>query len=422
MGTGKGPALTALLEDLLQGDLSFRGENTAYATHALHPFPAKFPPQLPRLFIERLTEPGQVVLDPMVGSGTTLVEAMLLGRRGVGVDIDPLAVLLSRAKTTPLERSALQEAVDRVLESARRRLADPSSLSALYTARYPEPARRFFAYWFPPQTRLELCALADALERLEEPRLRTLLRAVLSSTIIAKSGGVSLARDLAHSRPHRDPSKQVRSALDLFAERAQRLLPVLPVGAPSPAVLRGDARALPLRDRSVDLVLTSPPYATAIDYLRVSKFSLLWLGYPPSCLAGLRRAYVGGRSAGGEGALGSPLARRVLALLEERDPPQARALGRYFRQMQACLGEMRRVLRPGAPAVVVVGPSRARGVLIPTPEVLADLAREVGFRVVGIGWRSLDRDRRALPVGRGSPREEGIEARIHREGVLALLG
>jgi DNA modification methylase len=70
------------LRVLLSGDLEFHGKSSAYASHDFHAFPAKFPPQLPRKFIEGLTEPGDVVLDPMVGSGTTVVEAFLARRRG----------------------------------------------------------------------------------------------------------------------------------------------------------------------------------------------------------------------------------------------------------------------------------------------------------------------------------------------------
>lgn len=93
----------SVLQELLQGDLDFRGHDSSYASHNLHAFAAKFPPQLPRLFIEKLTQPGETVLDPMVGSGTTLVEAILLGRRAIGFDIDPLALHLCRVKTTPLD-------------------------------------------------------------------------------------------------------------------------------------------------------------------------------------------------------------------------------------------------------------------------------------------------------------------------------
>ncbi len=82
------------LATLLSQDLDFHDQDSGYAAHNFHSFPAKFPPQLPRKFIVALTAPGDVVLDPMMGSGTTVLEAFLTGRRGVGFDIDPLALLL----------------------------------------------------------------------------------------------------------------------------------------------------------------------------------------------------------------------------------------------------------------------------------------------------------------------------------------
>ena len=97
------PSMEARVAGLLQGDLGFKGKATNYATHAVHAFAAKFPPQLPRTFIEGLTSPGDIVLDPMAGSGTALVEAAILGRSAVGADIDPLALKICRAKTTPID-------------------------------------------------------------------------------------------------------------------------------------------------------------------------------------------------------------------------------------------------------------------------------------------------------------------------------
>ena len=90
------------LDYLLSQDLDFHNQESNYASHNFHSFPAKFPPQLPRKFIQALTVPGESVLDPMMGSGTTVVESFFLGRYGIGFDIDPLALLLTRTKVTPL--------------------------------------------------------------------------------------------------------------------------------------------------------------------------------------------------------------------------------------------------------------------------------------------------------------------------------
>ncbi len=84
------------LQAVLQEDFDFQGQYAAHATHNLHPFPAKFPPQLPRRFIQALTQPGDSVLDPMMGSGTTVLEAYLAQRTAIGFDIDPLARLLAQ--------------------------------------------------------------------------------------------------------------------------------------------------------------------------------------------------------------------------------------------------------------------------------------------------------------------------------------
>ena len=75
------------LGELLSQDLDFHSEHSRYASHNFHSFPAKFPPQLPRKFISSLTQEGDVVLDPMMGSGTTILEAYLLNRQAFGFDI-----------------------------------------------------------------------------------------------------------------------------------------------------------------------------------------------------------------------------------------------------------------------------------------------------------------------------------------------
>ncbi len=83
-------------------DFNFGGADTMYLTHSLHPYPAKFPPQLPNVILSKFGKKGQTVLDPFCGSGTTLVEARLLGFNAIGVDVNGLSSLLSKVKATPL--------------------------------------------------------------------------------------------------------------------------------------------------------------------------------------------------------------------------------------------------------------------------------------------------------------------------------
>ena len=106
------------LANLLSMDLDFHQDASNYASHALHAFAAKFPPQLPRVFIEGLTQRGETVMDPVMGSGTVIVEAFLCGRRAIGFDIDPLAPMKCRVKTHPVDLLEATWAGKRVVSPA----------------------------------------------------------------------------------------------------------------------------------------------------------------------------------------------------------------------------------------------------------------------------------------------------------------
>ena len=416
------------LRALLDADLGFHGRRASSGRHRWHPFPAKFPPALPRRFIEVLSRPGEAVLDPMAGSGTTLVEAQSLGRRAIGCDIDPLARRIARAKLEPPHPGAAASAGRNVLAVAGARLrSDAAGLTRGLDRRFDAATRKFVDYWFRPAQQLELEALAAAISGVREPGVRRFLEVILSSTIIAKSGGVSLARDLAHTRPHRVEAKQPKPALAVFEGRLRRIgswrpSAGTPDDAPAARVLDAPATDTGLSPGSVDLVVTSPPYANgAIDYMRAHKFSLVWLGWRIADLTRLRRRYVGHDAVLGGGRGGLPdRCERTVAALAELDRRKAAVLRRYFGDMGAVMGETRRVLRPGGAAIVVVGTSVLRGLDVETHLALAALAEETGFEVAGIGRRRLDRDRRMMPARWGAATRSGIERRMHEEFVLGL--
>ncbi len=410
---------------ILSGNLDFHDETSNYALHSVHAFAAKFPPQLPRVFIEALTEPGETVLDPMVGSGTTAVEALLLGRNALAFDLDPLARLVSRAKTAPIDPEAVKNAVTQVVNTAELALWKSTQLDQQLRTSYSPEALEFFDYWFRPQTQRELMALSLALDELAPGRTAQFLQMLLSSIIITKAGGVSMSRDLAHTRPWRDKEKQPKNAVEQFRKKAASVIADFALSPEDDCrswICAGDARQLPVRDNAVQLIVTSPPYANnAIDYMRAHKFSLVWLGYRLNDLRELRRQYIGSELAAEGNDMALPKkARAVIGKVAQRDSKRASFIEKYLMEMRDSLREMLRVLAPGRAAIVVVGPSSIRSVEVQTQDYLAQIGGEIGFRVLGVKERELDRDRRMMPASSSGAKKTGIERRLHREFIIAF--
>jgi DNA modification methylase len=452
---------------LLSQDLDFHSQDSGYASHNFHSFPAKFPPQLPRKFIEELTAPGELVFDPMMGSGTTVLEAFLSGRRGAGFDIDPLALMLTKAKVTSLDARQINQIGSEILKRAALAVeARRGELKQELENRWDPKTRDFVNYWFALETQIELLALTIEIEKIDDVQIRTFFELAFSAIIITKSGGVSLAFDLAHTRPHRakividrngevvlgrglvgHPSRRVklltktlRSPLHEFEKRilqnlnglleseSGRIQPYLNGFAKpestriEPYIALGNAQRLPLDGESIDLIVTSPPYASnAIDYMRAHKFSLVWMGHSIGDLGQKRKEYIGGEAVTDFDFEALPSgAARVIAKVARRDEKKGRVLHRYYSEMTRTLQEMFRVLRSNKAAIVVVGSSVMRGKNTETHTCLAEIGEQIGFQVPKIGVRNLDRNRRMMPAGFEIDLESQIQQRMYEEYVIGF--
>jgi DNA modification methylase len=413
-----------ILSQLLDHSFEFNDQSSNYAPHNFHAFAAKFPPQIPKVFIEALTDFGEVVLDPMMGSGTTIVEALLSGRQAIGCDIDPLATKIARVKSRNYDFKTLERSFHNLLSYLFYISWDSSRLEEEIFRRFSGKTKEFINYWYLPQTQRELMALIIAIEQEPDPAIREFFETVFSSIIITKSGGVSRARDLAHSRPHLYDKKNPREAIGQFKTKAQKMLSYLSEKSPFVAeakIYQGDARQLPLEDESVDLIVTSPPYANAIDYMRAHKFSLVWLGSKIDELSEKRSTYIGSEKIRDNLMARLPNNVQVeLKNLASKDSKKAKVLAQYYIDMDIALAEMRRVLKNRHSAIVVIGTSTMRGLNIRTHLGLAEIARQRKFKVVGIKKRMLDRNRRMMPA-RIKSENLSIENRMHEEYIIGLI-
>jgi DNA modification methylase len=409
--------------ELLMSDLDFKNSSNNNLRHFWHAFPAKFPPEIPRLFIENLTQEGDMVLDPMAGSCTTLLEAVILQRDTIGFEIDPLSLILGQAKfqhfkpEVPYQtgNSLIHRAVD-VYRNHR------DVLENELKERFDKETLNFLDYWFSKEAQLELSALLREIESLEDDAIKQFLRLVFSGIIITKNGGVTRARDLAHTRPHRVLSKTPPSAFPEFSKKLFKNLHNLEkIPSSKVCLAKANAKAIPLEDKSVDLIVTSPPYANnAIDYMRAHKFSLVWFGYKISQLTNIRRNYIGAEALVNIDSEALPdFSHKKVIQLKERSEKKGKVLHRYFTEMSGAIKEMYRVLKHERACAIVVASSVLCGLDVETHRCLADIGNQHGFEVVHIGARNIDRNKRMLPTSHFRNNSQ-IETRMHKEYVLGL--
>ncbi len=395
----------------------------ALGREAVHPFPARMAPGIALRVMSDMHEVR--VLDPMMGSGTVLAMARAHGHRGIGFDTDPLAVLISKVWTTAFRRDEIRVQARSVLERA---LTEVKHITVgdAYPEHADEETCRFVRYWFDGYARRQLTALSIAIGSERSEMTRNALWCAFSRLIITKQSGASRAMDLSHSRPHRvfktAPEKPFKSFLSAV-ERviASGIDEATPERGPEPKITMGDARALPLPDQSVDLVLTSPPYLNAIDYIRSSKFSLVWMGYSITELRQIRTDSVGTEA--GQGGLAeedraSRLILEALKLRPKLEPRHEQILCRYIHDMRRAIAEVGRVLATPGRAVYVVGENTLRGTYIRTSIIVTALAELAGLSVKERRIRNLPANRRYMPPPAYAL--GAMNARMRREVILTF--
>jgi hypothetical protein len=294
-------------------------------------------------------------------------------------------------------------------------------------------------------------SLVNQINKITNNDLRNFFEVTFSSIIITKSGGVSLALDLAHTRPHKakiimdrnnqvistnltasiDPNrlkilrKTARSPLEEFEKRVIQNLKILsanPIPGVRPEIRHCDSQTLALADESIDLIVTSPPYASnAIDYMRAHKFSLVWFGYSIDELTSKRTKYIGGEATFNISSEELPRYSRLkVEEVLNVDKKRGEVLRRYYLEMTRVLKEMFRVLKPQKAAILVVGSSIMKGVNIEVQKCLSEIGENIGFVVPQIGVRRLDRNKRMMPAGIKTDLNSQIQQRMHEEYVIGF--
>lgn len=381
------------LTNLYSLDWDFADAKTGYLTHSLHPYPAKYIPQIPNALIQELSSVGDTVLDPFCGSGTTLVEALLLKRNAIGVDANPLACMIARAKTAQLDETgvtALRCLAKHVDELSLRYTV---GLLPLFpnlehpTSGAPRPNFDGLDFWFDAHVIDELSELKALCLNMADVKARDIALTVFSSIIVTVSRQDSDTRYVRREKQTKpgEAIQRFARALDTAILRVSEFADLIEPRFRCEVFNANVLDAPPICP--VDLVVCSPPYPNAYSYHLYHRTRMLWLDMDQPAF---KQAEIGSHrkySKKGSGAA---------------DVNTFRAeLGRI-------LDWLRGLLRPGKYACFVVGDSTLRGETIHNDQVLAEVAAQCNYAVEANLTRRMQDSRKSFNPAIGKVKDEHI--------------
>lgn len=378
---------STIFENLKSVDWSFTSEDTSFLSHNIHPYPAKYIPQIPNQLIRMLSLHGEKVWDPFGGSGTTALESILLGRQALSTDINPISEIIGRAKCTTLTQEQ-NEIVFSFSEKIQILSKDTDSFEETFKVNekhisniYPKIPNQ--EKWFHNSVWRELGYIKWKIFLLEDKKIKNLLLAAFSKIIIRVSNQDSETRYVSKPKP-------VTSGLvlKLFSNEIQKLLPKISKLGNYLKFREPEFKTSDLRfedtivKNSIDLIVTSPPYPNATDYHLYHRFRIFWLDFNPVAL--------------GKCEIGSHL----------RHQKEANGIERYLEEMKLALNNMHNALRPGRYAVLVLGDAIFDKKGYDTAKLVGEKAVEVGFEFTGIFTRKLHSTKRSFSNAARRLREE----------------
>ncbi|HUV31696.1 MAG TPA: DNA methyltransferase [Acidobacteriota bacterium] len=379
------------------------------ATHLIHTYPAKLLAHIPKFFLQNdvLSSPGDTVLDPFCGSGTVLLESLLAGRSAIGVDVNPLACLISKVKTTPIDPARLRRALAAVIQ---RTETGGSS---------DDPDVINMDYWFTARVKRQLKKLKVAINASRNQDLRDFFLVCLSQCIrkvCLADPRFSVPVRLRHNKypeghtlrerynRHLDNLERIKvnavfeAIAEANIERMRQFVVDADLSNYSRAIL-GDIRHLcngslnaedqrqhHIERSSVDLVITSPPYPGAQKYIRASSLSLGWLELCDSATMPVLKDRVIGREetrANGTKRLsktGIAVADRFVSYVWNRNRTRAQIAATYVEEMKSAMSVVAHALKRGGSLVIIVGDGHFVGRRFPNHEITQAICEDAGLR------------------------------------------
>ncbi len=385
-----------LSEIPIEYDWSFSDKtikDTAYITHGYYTYPAKFIPQLAARIIKENSQEGDIIIDPFMGSGTTVVESIVNGRIGIGTDINEIAVLLTKVKSTPIKYELLLNEFSNLIFKLNSKFNGEFE-NELYKANEHIKLPERVDYWFKPHIKDKLLIILFNILKIENKDIQDFF--LITFAQILKSCSIWLQKSV---KPTRNFNKKEVDPFYKFEWQAKRMLKkhkefndILPEKIKKninkyKIIKNSDARNIPCEERKATLVVTSPPYVTSYEYADLHQLPSLWFGFLDE-LSSFRKKFIGSSyRERNKIDLKSNTAESIIKQLGNNK--KGREVENYFADMLESFVEMKRVLKKGGRAAIVIGNTKLKGVDILNAEVFKEQFENIGFKVYDIIHREI---------------------------------
>lgn len=359
--------------------------STEQWTHGYHRYPAKFLPNIVKKLIEEYATDDSIVADIFAGCGTTLVEAKIHGKQSIGVDINPVAQLITQVKTRPLVPENLRLEYDQLVNTFEN--FDENNFQEVNV-------HERLDYWFRKEEKNKIIFLYKKISNIEETNYRDFFLVCLSNILKNCSRWLQ-----SSTKPQLDKSKEPNDPFVAFQRHCKKMIKqnrnyynelldndYLNI----PCEIRlGDARNTKIADKSVGIIITSPPYVTSYEYADIHQLTGFLFEYIEN-LPEFRKEFIGTfYSNNKETETPTPLGQKIVDELFLKDEKKAREVANYFNDMYEVGNEMFRILKTGGHVCIVIGNTVFKGVKIKSAEVFFEMLLKVGFTEENVIKRSI---------------------------------
>jgi DNA modification methylase len=354
-------------------DWSFKQRSRVPAIENIHPYPAKFIGEIPRYLIKCLPIPkGTIVLDPFCGSGTTLFEAQRAGLQSIGIDLNPIACLISRVKTSNFQEGFINKVQKIISKAQNNNSLKPPDIPNL-------------DHWFNRDIQLAISALLNDISNPEYRPWSDQLKLSLSSILVRVSNQDSDTRYAAILKNVRR-----QDVFELFFRSAKKLSNALldrTWELPITKVIEHDTLTVnPSQiNTNVGLVITSPPYPNAYEYWLYHKYRMWWLGFDP---ISVKEKEIGAR-----------------AHFFKKNHHTA---NHFKNQMEKTFKLINSVMVKGGYACFIVGRSKIHGEIVDNGNIIEQVADEVRFEKVYRVERELNANRKSFNLSHANIKTESL--------------